>query len=152
MKKNCSRFFLFTWGTTVCSSKSSFHAFFLSLLGVDGGCRSRLVDTLLSIVLWQAGYDGLGSPELLMHLFRTLPSTAKISLLDFFYGDILEQIGGSRMFGDTSENYRNTWHFMWDYIKITSEPCRSFCPHVLGSWHFHWLTRCSRVLNDRARL
>ena len=51
---------------------------------------------------------GWGSPELLTHLFRTLPSTAKISLLDFLYRDILEQIEGSRMFGDTSENYRET--------------------------------------------
>ena len=116
-KKNCSCFFfffffcfLFTWVTTACSSKSSFHAFFLPLLlSGDGGCRgSRFVDTLLSIVLWQAGYDGLGSTELLTHLFRTLPSTAKISLLDFLYRDILEQLECSWMFGDTSENYRET--------------------------------------------
>ena len=93
-----------------CSSKSSFHTFFLPLLlGGDGRCRGRrLVDPLLSIVLWQVGYNGLESPELLTHLFRTLPSTAKISLLDFLYRDILEQIEGSRMFGDTSENYRET--------------------------------------------
>ena len=90
--------------------KSLFHAFFLPLLlGGDSGCRgSWLVDTLLSIVLWQAGYDGLGSPEILMHLFRTMPSTVKISLLDFLYRDILEQIKGSWMFGDTRENYHET--------------------------------------------
>ena len=41
-------------------------------------------------------------------LFRTLPSTAKISHLDFLYRDILEQIEGSWMFGDTCENYRET--------------------------------------------
>ena len=85
LRKKNSSFFLFTWVTTVCSSKSSFPAFFLPLpFGGDSGCRgSRLVDTLLSILLWQAGYDGLGSPEFLTHLFRTLPSTGKISLLDF---------------------------------------------------------------------
>ena len=103
-------FFLFTWVTTACSSKSLFQVFLLPFLfGGNGGCRSsRLVDTLLSISLWQAGYDGLGSPELVTHLFRALPSTAKISLLDFLYRDILEQIEGSWMLGDTSENYRET--------------------------------------------
>ena len=63
---------------------------------------------LLSVVSWQAGYARSGSPEPLTHLFSNLSWTAKISWLDFLYRDILEQFKGSRMFGDTSENYRET--------------------------------------------
>ena len=29
---------------------------------------------------------------------------------------------------------------MCDYFKITPELYRCFCPHVLSSWHFYWLT------------
>ena len=91
----------------VAARKVRFIAFFLPLLlGGNGRCHgSRLVDTFLSVVSW---HDGLGSPELLTHLFRTLPWTPKISWLDFLYRDILEQFEGSRMFSDTSENYRET--------------------------------------------
>ncbi len=50
--KNSGRF-LFTWTVTVCSSKSSFHAFLPPLLfGGDGGCRgSRFVTPCLVLFL-----------------------------------------------------------------------------------------------------
>ena len=41
---------------------------------------------------------------------------------------------------------------MRDYIKITLELCRSFCPHALGSWHFSIIddSRCARVFSTTA--
>ena len=86
--------------------KVCFIAFFLPpLLGEDGGfvVTGLLIRSCQSYV-GRLGMHRLGYPGPLTHLFRNLPWTPKISLLDFLYRDFMDQFEGSRRLGDTSEN------------------------------------------------
>ena len=81
----------------VCSK-----AFFLPpLVGGDGSVVRWLVDTFISVELltgWVWHRSGRHGP--LLNLFRNLPWTAKISLLDFLYSDLMDQIEGSGRLDD----------------------------------------------------
>ena len=103
-------------------------------------------------------WRGSGCPGSLLNLFWNLPWTPKISLLDFLYRDLMDQFESSRRLGDTSENNSVAREsscviiLKLYYIKITLELYRSFCPHVLGSWHFSIIydSRCARAFSTTA--
>ena len=109
-QNNSSRFYSLGL-QLVAARKVCFIAFFLPPLhGGDGVCHgSRLVDTFLSVVSWQAGYDvDRGVRDTKPTCLETCLELPKISWLDFLWTDLKDQIKDYKMFSDTSENESET--------------------------------------------
>ena len=150
-------------GTTAgCSLKKLFY----SVLPLSSSWRwqrrrfSWLVDTFISVVLLTGWvWHGSGWHGPLLNLFRNLPWTLKISLLDFLYSDLMDQFEGSWRLDDHQWKQEcSTWKFTFyisfilksrlnstGYSAGTSEFRDVFDrqTHVSNDW---WQLMCSRVL------
>ena len=110
-------------------------------------CYRWPVDTFISVKLltgWVC--HGCERHGPLLNLFRNLPRTTKISLLDFLYSELMEQFEGSGRHDDHQwKQLCSTWKFTRDYIKITLGLYRSLYLHERGSWHFLVVTPMYRM-------